>query len=138
VLTPNMKGLESALAVGVREVAVFAAASESFSRRNINCTIAESLERYTEVCRTATAAGVAIRGYVSTVLGCPYEGDIKPEAVADVTRRLMDLGCYEVSLGDTIGVGTAGTSTVQLLLESNDIAFECVCVCVCVCVCWIE
>jgi hydroxymethylglutaryl-CoA lyase len=106
-LTPNLKGLEAALAAGVEEVAVFAAASESFSKRNINCTIAESFERFVPVCEAAAAVGVAVRGYVSCVLDCPYEGAIAPEIVADISARLMDAGCYEVSLGDTIGRGTA-------------------------------
>jgi hydroxymethylglutaryl-CoA lyase len=113
VLVPNLKGLEAALAAGAREVAVFAAASESFSQRNINCSIAESLERFVPVARAAQEAGVAMRGYVSCVLGCPYEGAIAPEAVLGVTARLFELGCYEVSLGDTIGTGTAA-STARL------------------------
>ncbi len=105
-LTPNMKGFEAARAAAVDEVAVFAAASESFSRRNINCTIAESLERFAPVCEAAHAAGLPVRGYVSCVLGCPYEGDIDPETVAGVAAALFAMGCYEISLGDTIGVGT--------------------------------
>ncbi len=111
VLAPNLKGFEAALAAGAREVAVFAAASESFSQRNINCSIAESLERFVPVARAAKEAGVALRGYVSCVLGCPYEGVIAPQAVRDVTARLFELGCYEVSLGDTIGTGTVGSTT---------------------------
>jgi hydroxymethylglutaryl-CoA lyase len=107
VLVPNLKGLEGALAAGAREVAVFAAASEAFSRRNINCSIEESLARFEPVCAQALAAGVKVRGYVSCVLGCPYEGEVTPEAVARVAARLSEMGCYEVSLGDTIGVGTA-------------------------------
>jgi hydroxymethylglutaryl-CoA lyase len=106
VLVPNLKGLEGALAAGAREVAVFGAASESFSRRNINCGIDESLDRFAPVCAQALAAGLRVRGYVSVVLGCPYEGEVAPEAVAHVSRRLHEMGCYEVSLGDTIGVGT--------------------------------
>jgi len=106
VLVPNLKGLEGALAAGAREVAVFGAASESFSRRNINCGIDESLDRFAPVCEQALAAGLRVRGYVSVVLGCPYEGEVAPEAVAHVSRRLHEMGCYEVSLGDTIGVGT--------------------------------
>jgi hydroxymethylglutaryl-CoA lyase len=106
VLVPNLKGLEAALAAGAREVAIFASASESFSQKNINCSIAESVERFREVAEAAKAAKVRIRGYVSCVLGCPYEGDVAPKAVADLTRTLFELGCYEVSLGDTIGVGT--------------------------------
>ncbi len=110
-LTPNLRGLERALAAGADEVAVFAAASEAFSQRNINCSIAESLHRFEPVMRAAADAGTPVRGYVSCVLGCPYEGDIEAAAVADVTASLLDLGCYEVSLGDTIGTGTAGSMT---------------------------
>ena len=108
-LTPNLKGFERALAAGADEVAVFAAASEAFSRKNINCSIAESLERFEPVMTAAAEAGLPVRGYVSCVLGCPYDGDIPPEQVAGVTRALLDMGCYEVSLGDTIGVGTPGS-----------------------------
>ena len=111
VLVPNLKGMEAALAAGVGspgldEIAIFGAASESFSQRNINCSIAESLERFGPVCAVAAERGIRVRGYVSCVLGCPYEGDVAPAAVADVAARLMALGCYEISLGDTIGVGT--------------------------------
>ena len=106
VLTPNLKGLEAALATGVTEVAVFAAASEAFSQKNINCSIAESIERFVPVIESAREHGVAVRGYVSTVVGCPYQGDVPPEKVAEVAKALFDLGCYEISLGDTIGVGT--------------------------------
>lgn len=105
-LTPNLKGLEGALAAKVDEVAVFGAASESFSQKNINCSIAESLERFAPVMEQAKAAGVPVRGYVSCVLGCPYEGEIAPAAVAEVAAKLFAMGCYEVSLGDTIGTGT--------------------------------
>lgn len=108
VLTPNLKGFEAALAAGATEVAVFAAASESFSQKNINCSIAESLARFEPVMAAAREARVKVRGYVSCVLGCPYEGDIRPEAVAQVAGTLFDMGCYEVSLGDTIGIGTPG------------------------------
>ena len=106
VLVPNMKGLEGALAADAQEIAVFAAASETFSQTNINCSIAESLNRFAPVCESALANGLRVRGYISCVLGCPYEGDVDVVAVADVARRLLDLGCYEISLGDTIGVGT--------------------------------
>ena len=105
-LTPNLKGLEGALDVGVEEVAVFGAASEAFSQKNINCSIAESLARFEPVLARANEAGVRVRGYVSCVLGCPYEGDITPHKVAHVAKALYEMGCYEVSLGDTIGVGT--------------------------------
>ncbi len=108
VLTPNLKGFEAALAAGCDEVAVFVAASETFSRKNINCSIAESLERARPVTEAARAHGVRVRGYISCVLGCPYEGDIAPERVRDVAAALKGLGCYEISLGDTIGTGTPG------------------------------
>jgi hydroxymethylglutaryl-CoA lyase len=108
VLVPNLQGLEQALAAEAREIAVFAAASESFSRRNINCSIADSLDRFAPVVDKARAAGLRVRGYVSCVLGCPYEGDVAPAAVAEVAARLTAMGCYEISLGDTIGTGTPG------------------------------
>jgi len=106
VLVPNLKGLELALAAGAEEIAIFAAASESFSRRNINAGVDASLERYQEVTRRAIDAGRRVRGYISCVLGCPYEGSIQPAAVARVADRLYAMGCYEISLGDTIGTGT--------------------------------
>lgn len=105
-LTPNIRGFEDALAAGADEVAVFGAASESFTQKNINCSIAESLARFESIMAAAQKAGIRVRGYVSTVVGCPYEGDIKPEQVAWVAKALLDMGCYEISLGDTIGVGT--------------------------------
>jgi len=114
-LTPNIKGLERAIAAGVQEVAVFAAASESFSQKNINCSIAESLDRFVPVAERALAAGIAVRGYVSCVLGCPYETAVDNVRVRDVAQQLLDMGCYEVSLGDTIGVGTPAST--QALLE---------------------
>lgn len=106
VLVPNMKGLEAALTAGAEEIAIFAAASDSFSRKNINCGIEESIDRYQEVIKGALEKGLKVRGYVSCVLGCPYEGEIDPAAVARVSSRLYELGCYEISLGDTIGRGT--------------------------------
>jgi hydroxymethylglutaryl-CoA lyase len=106
VLVPNEKGYEAARAAGAKVVSVFAAASEGFSRANINCSIAESIERFKPVLARAKADGVRVRGYVSCVLGCPFDGEVKPQAVADVAKTLWELGCYEVSLGDTIGVGT--------------------------------
>ncbi|EIK71880.1 hydroxymethylglutaryl-CoA lyase LiuE [Pseudomonas synxantha BG33R] len=109
-LAPNLRGFEDALAAGVKEVAVFAAASEAFSQRNINCSISESLERFAPIMAAAKQHGISVRGYVSCVLGCPYEGDIAPEQVAAVARELYAMGCYEVSLGDTIGTGTAGAT----------------------------
>jgi hydroxymethylglutaryl-CoA lyase len=116
VLTPNIKGFEAAVAAGATEVAVFAAASESFSRRNINCSIAESIERFKPVFAAAKEQGIKVRGYVSCVVGCPYEGPIAPGPVADVAAQLYELGSYEVSLGDTIGVGTP--ATVLRMLEA--------------------
>ena len=106
VLVPNEKGYEASQQAGAKQIAVFAAASESFSRANINCSISELIERFKPVVARARADGVKVRGYVSCVLGCPYEGDIEPQAVVEVARVLWDLGCYEISLGDTIGVGT--------------------------------
>ena len=106
VLVPNEKGYEAARAAGAKVISVFAAASEGFSRANINCSIAESIERFKPVVARAKADGIKVRGYVSCVLGCPFDGEIKPQAVVDVAKTLWDLGCYEVSLGDTIGVGT--------------------------------
>src|SRR5580692_6196984 len=106
VLVPNEKGYETARAAGAKVIAVFGSASEGFSRANINCSVAESIERFKPVVARARADGVKVRGYVSCVLGCPYDGEIKPQAVVDVAKILWDLGCYEVSLGDTIGVGT--------------------------------
>lgn len=109
-LTPNLRGFEAALAAGVKEIAVFAAASESFSQRNINCSISESLDRFLPVMEAARLHGISVRGYVSCVLGCPYEGDIAPTQVAAVANALYAMGCYEVSLGDTIGTGTPGAT----------------------------
>ncbi|MCR8546276.1 hydroxymethylglutaryl-CoA lyase [Salipiger sp. P9] len=106
-LTPNMKGFEAAMAAGADEVAIFGAASEGFSRANINATIAESLERFRPVAEAARARGVKVRGYISCVVECPYDGAVAPEAVARVAAALREMGCYEISLGDTIGRGTA-------------------------------
>lgn len=106
VLVPNLKGFEQALAAGAEEVAVFAAASEAFSQKNINCSIAESLARFRPVMEAARERGIRVRGYVSCVVGCPYQGEVAPAAVAEVAARLLEMGCYEISLGDTIGVGT--------------------------------
>ncbi|MEC4022746.1 hydroxymethylglutaryl-CoA lyase [Pseudomonas fulva] len=107
-LAPNLRGFEDAAAAGVKEVAVFAAASETFSQRNINCSISQSLSRFEPIIEAARAQGVRVRGYVSCVLGCPYEGPVRAEQVLPVARALHQMGCYEVSLGDTIGTGTAG------------------------------
>ena len=106
VLVPNMKGLERAMESGVKSIAIFTAASESFNKRNINMSIDESFESYAPVAARAREEGIRVRGYVSTAFGCPYEGDVAPEKVLEVCARLLDLGCYEVSVGDTIGVGT--------------------------------
>ena len=124
VLTPNLKGLEAALATGVTEVAVFAAASEAFSQKNINCSINESIERFVPVIESAREHGVAVRGYVSTVVGCPYQGDVPPEKVAEVSKALFDLGCYEISLGDTIGVGTPLKVQAMLTEVSKAVPME--------------
>ena len=117
VLVPNLQGYAAARAAGVAEVAIFAAASESFSRRNINCSIAESLERFAPVAAAARRDGVRLRGYISCVVDCPYEGPVAPAAVADVAARLAALGCYEVSLGDTIGTGTP--ARIAKMVEST-------------------
>ncbi len=109
-LAPNWRGFEDALAAGVKEVAVFAAASEAFSQRNINCSISESLERFAPIMEAARLHGIKVRGYVSCVLGCPYEGEIAPQQVATVANELLAMGCYEISLGDTIGTGTPGAT----------------------------
>ena len=106
VLVPNEKGYEAARAAGAKVIAVFASASEGFSRANINCSVAESILRFKPVIARAKADSIKVRGYISCVLGCPYEGEVKPQAVVDVAKRLWNLGCYEISLGDTIGVGT--------------------------------
>ncbi|WP_321834068.1 hydroxymethylglutaryl-CoA lyase [Pseudomonas kulmbachensis] len=105
-LAPNMRGFEDAVAAGVKEVAVFAAASEAFSQRNINCSISESLARFVPIIEAAQQHGISVRGYVSCVLGCPYEGQVSAQQVAQVAKELYAMGCYEVSLGDTIGTGT--------------------------------
>jgi len=107
-LTPNIKGFEAAVQARVDEVAIFGAASETFSNKNINVSIAESMERFKAVADAAALAKIPVRGYVSCALGCPYEGEISPEAVADVAEQLYDMGCYEISIADTIGVGTPG------------------------------
>ena len=120
-LTPNLKGFEAAVEAGVKEVAVFAAASEAFSQKNINCSIAESLQRFVPVMEAAKSHGITVRGYVSCVLGCPYEGEVAPEQVAAVARELMAMGCYEVSLGDTIGTGTAGKTRTLFEVVGRDI-----------------
>jgi len=115
VLVPNIKGLQAAVECGAKEVAIFGAASESFSRKNINCSIEESLARFEPVLLLAKESNVKVRGYVSCVVGCPYEGSIEPREVARVAKTMLDMGCYEISLGDTIGVGTPGS--IRAMLE---------------------
>jgi hydroxymethylglutaryl-CoA lyase len=121
VLVPNEKGYDAARAAGAKVVSVFAAASEGFSRANINCTIAESIERFKPVLARASADGVPVRGYISCVLGCPFDGEIEPKAVADLASTLWDLGCYEISLGDTIGVGTPSRAKQMLRAVSANV-----------------
>ncbi|MFT5574756.1 MAG: hydroxymethylglutaryl-CoA lyase [Bermanella sp.] len=123
-LTPNLKGFERALASGAQEVAVFAAASEGFSQKNINCSIAKSLERFVPVMAAAQQANIPVRGYISCVVGCPYEGKIAPEQVSYVARELLAMGCYEISLGDTIGVATATDCEHLITTVSKDIAID--------------
>lgn len=124
VLVPNLKGYEAAKAAGVDEIAIFGAATETFSYKNINCTIAESLDRFRPVAKAALADGMKVRGYISCVLGCPYEGDVAPEAVAAVARALDDMGCYEVSLGDTIGTGTPAKAQAMIDAVAKDIPVQ--------------
>ena len=121
VLVPNLQGYERARAVGAEEVAVFTAASEAFNRKNINAGIDESIERFVPVLEHARADGVKVRGYVSTVLGCPYQGDVPLSDVVRVATRLHDLGCYEISLGDTIGIGTPGKARAMLLAVAEQV-----------------
>ena len=123
-LVPNEKGMEAATLAGVKEVAIFASASESFSQKNINCSIKESFERFAPVMEMARAHDIKVRGYVSCVNGCPYEGEIAPEAVAKVSRALMQMGAYEISLGDTIGVGTPVQTYAMLEAVLNDVPVE--------------
>lgn len=124
VLTPNLKGFEAARAAGATEVAIFGAASEAFSKKNINCTIAESLERFRPLVEKALNEKIKVRGYVSCVLGCPYEGEVPPQRVAQVAGELFDMGCYEVSLGDTIGVGTPRKAALMLEACARRIPME--------------
>ena len=124
VLTPNLKGLERAVQAGAEEVAIFASASESFSKKNINSTIEQSLERYRPLAARALELGIRVRGYLSCVCGCPYEGPVDPQAVRRVSKELMDMGCYELSLGDTIGVGTPGSVTRMLSAVLDEIPVE--------------
>lgn len=124
VLVPNMLGFEEAVAAGAREVAVFAAASETFSQRNINCSIAESLGRFAPIFAAAKSARIRVRGYVSCVLGCPYEGEVKPGKVGEVAAALFGSGCYEISLGDTIGVGTPNRTTELISTVAERVPVE--------------
>ena len=121
MLVPNLKGLELALAAGVEEVALFAASTETFSQKNTNCSIAESIDRFNAVIDEAQAAGVKVRGYISCVLGCPYEGEVSFDTVSMIAQKLLQKGCYEVSLGDTIGVGTAGRATELIEVLSRQL-----------------
>ena len=123
-LTPNMQGLEAAMQAGLKEVAVFAAASESFSQKNINCSITESIKRFEPVVSVALANNINVRAYVSCVAGCPYEGDVSIAAVNEVTQRLLELGCYEVSLGDTIGVASPRKIETLVKTLSRNLALE--------------
>ncbi len=123
-LTPNMKGFEAALAANVDEVAIFGAASEGFSQKNINCSIAESLQRFAPIAEAARANNVSVRGYVSCVVACPYDGDVHPAQVAKVAKALFDLGCYEVSLGDTIGIGTPNRIKDMLNATASEVPIE--------------
>jgi hydroxymethylglutaryl-CoA lyase len=124
VLTPNMQGFEAALAAGAEEVAVFAAASETFSQKNINCSIDESFQRFQPIAQAAKQKGIAVRGYVSCVLGCPYEGGIEPASVTNVAKRLLDMGVFEISLGDTIGVGTPARAQAMIEAVSQEVPVE--------------
>ncbi|XP_025899194.1 hydroxymethylglutaryl-CoA lyase, mitochondrial isoform X1 [Nothoprocta perdicaria] len=121
VLTPNLKGFQAAVAAGAKEVSIFGAASELFTKKNINCSIEESLERFDEVMTAARAASIPVRGYVSCVLGCPYEGKISPAKVAEVSKKMYAMGCYEISLGDTIGIGTPGSMREMLTAVMKEV-----------------
>ena len=124
VLVPNMNGFDTALVAGAEEIAVFSAASEAFSQKNTNCSIAEGLERFSAVCEAAQAKNIRVRGYISCVLGCPYEGQISPDKVTDVAVLLYSMGCYEISLGDTIGVGTPGKTKAMLETVAERVPVE--------------
>ncbi len=124
ILVPNLKGLELALAAGVEEIALFAAATETFSQKNTNCSIAESIDRFNAVIDQAQAAGLKIRGHISCVLGCPYEGEVSFDTVSMIAQKLLEKGCYEVSLGDTIGVGTAGQARALIEILSKQIPVQ--------------
>lgn len=123
-LTPNIQGYNKAIELGVKEVAVFGAASETFSRKNINCSINESLDKFKDVCESAKNSNneIKVRGYISCVLGCPYEGNISPDKVIEVAKKLLNMGCYEISLGDTIGIGNPGKTKELLKLITKEIS----------------
>ena len=123
-LVPNMRGFAAALAAGVREIAVFSSASETFSSRNTNCSITEGLSRFDAVCVAAQTNGVRVRGYISCVLDCPYEGQVQPGRVADIAAELLNMGCYEVSLGDTIGMGTPGRTRNLIEVVAGKVPLE--------------
>lgn len=123
-LVPNIMGLENALAAGVRDIAIFTAASDTFTRKNINCSIDDSLDRFAEVCDAAKKRELAVRGYLSCALGCPYEGKVQPKTVARIAERLIRLGCYEVSLGDTIGVGTPVSAQAMIEAVADRVPIE--------------
>jgi hydroxymethylglutaryl-CoA lyase len=124
VLVPNLKGYEAALAAGAQDIAIFAAASEAFSQANINCSVAESLARFQPVVTAAASAGMAVRGYISCALGCPYQGTVPVGDVVDLARQLVELGCYEVSLGDTIGIGTAMKAREMTAAVASEIGLD--------------
>uniref|UniRef100_A0A0K8S1G0 Hydroxymethylglutaryl-CoA lyase, mitochondrial n=1 Tax=Crotalus horridus TaxID=35024 RepID=A0A0K8S1G0_CROHD len=124
VLTPNLKGFEAAVAAGAKEVSIFGAASEAFTKKNINCSIDESLQRFGDVLQASKGASIPVRGYVSCVLGCPYEGKISPAKVAEVSKKMYTMGCYEISLGDTIGVGTPGNMREMLSAVMKEVPVE--------------
>lgn len=124
-LTPNLKGFEAAIAAGAEEVAVFGSASEAFSQKNINCSIADSLKRFEDVMAAAKAQNIPVRAYVSCALGCPYQGDVDPQSVADVAAKIYEMGCYEISLGDTIGVGTPGKTQKMIAAVSQRVPIDC-------------
>ena len=124
VLVPNEQGMQRALEAGAKDVSIFTAASETFNQKNINCTIAESIERFKPVMALAVEDNLRVRGYISTVIGCPYEGAIKPEAVARIANQLIALGCYEISLGDTIGVATPLKAQRMLAAVTADVPIQ--------------
>ncbi|CAH0518677.1 unnamed protein product [Peronospora belbahrii] len=124
VLTPNLEGFQNAVEAGAKEVAIFAAASESFSQKNINCSVEESFERFWPICEKADSLRIRVRGYVSCVLGCPYEGSVAPSVVAAIAVKMLEMGCYEVSLGDTIGVGTPASTLAMLQATKQVVPVE--------------